>query len=359
MSNATIERIRAEEAARETTKRLTKGEVTAVVDGLTACRQLDQVAAEANLDADEVLSVVAEFGTWLTHVRGGAKVDTIEWWETGRLFPINDADDKVVIPAGFGKASDHGRDVAKSLAAIVVCKPSEEEVSRWLARKYPSDTAVLTFPMVSSVWKFDQLGKLDSIDEVSPHSVFRRLVVEAFDLLHVAVVDAQQAARTIARLSQADSAEVANSVTELRDAATKLSWLQPREMGNLAKLADLVASEPSAASTLTARVRTIGRLMAAEPRAWFVESIGQLNQGHVEQIARRAGLSVEGVSRAEESAIRQRLASLGLKADADRLVPEGVRALISGVDDAFWEAMELRAGGDASWRTVLADAYAD
>lgn len=356
MTSPTIEKMRAEEA--EQAKRLQLEDVRAVVDGLADGQFLCDIATESGLDEATILEIVAEFGTWLTHVRGGAKVAIVQPYETGRLFSVNDLDATVVIPPGFERTAGHGRDVGKSLAAIVVSQPDDDLILRWLARKYPPDTAVLTFPHITTVWKFAELGRLEEIDEVSPHPTFRKLTVEAYDLLDQAVEAANEAVAALRELADANEATLASSLDTLDDVATKLSWLQPREMRRLRQLVSVARDDTDALRTLRSRLSTLRRLIHDDP-SWRLEDVGSLNEGHVQQIARLAGISVDGVSRSEEAEIRTRLAELGLKADADRLVPEGVRAKLAGVDDKFWEAMEVRASGDPGWRTILSDAYAD
>jgi len=355
----TIERLRAELAESDQVRRFTVDEVETVVAQLRDCRSLTEVAAGSNLDTDQVLEIVVKLGTWLTHVYRRPEVATLNWWETGQLFPDQDRDEEIVIPVGFERGAAHGRDVSKSLAAVVALEPSHNDITRWIARLYPSQTAVLTFPMVAIVWKFSRVGKLDEIDEASTARAFRRNVVDAHDLLDIAITDAQQALASLVGFIHADDDTVVTRLNELANVATTLSWLQPAEMAQLSRIVELTLENPTLVPSLTARLRTIGSLIEQDPAVWRVTEIGDLSQGQVEQVAARAGLQVEGVSRAEESAIRDRLTELGLQKDADQLVPEGVLALASGHEAAFWEAMTMRAKGDPAWYEILAAAYDD
>lgn len=354
----TIERMRAE-LDDDAERRFTVDEVARVVDGVKHCEHLDEVATKSNIATDQILEIIVKLGTWLTQVYGGTDVQVLEWFDTGQLFPSNDYDDAVVIPYGFERNAEHGRDVTKSLSAIVAHSPDKEALTRWISRAYPSDTSVLNYTMVASVWKMACLGRLDDIDEVSPARAFRRNTVSAYDMLDVAINDARAALAKLVELIHADERVLATQLDVLVGIASKLSWLQPAEMAQLDRMAAMATEQPSLVSNLSARLRTIGTLIEQDPSAWSVTEIADLNQGHVEQIAARSGLSVEGVTRKEQSEIRERLSKLGLRKDADRLVPEGVRAIVAGNEDVFWQAMELRAQGDPSWKQVLDDAYTD
>lgn len=352
-----IEALRAEKNSDEDVR--TVGQVRSIVDGLLSCDPLDAVAEAAGLSEDEVLALIAHFGTWLSHVRGSASADIVEAADvTDQIFLVNNVPGQVIIPPGFERSASHGRDVTRSLAIIVEANPDDKAIDRYISRQAPT-TSVLTFPIVTSLVKFDELGRLEEIGEVSPSPTFRKRVVEAFDMLATAIGDANEAVSQIVPLTDTDDETVLANLDVLESAAAKLHWLQPREAAQLGKLVEYTRSNPAGAATLVSRLRTLRRLMMAEPAAWRIERIGDLNQGQVQAIARASGLSVEGVSRSEETEIRQRLTQLGLKSDADRLVPQGVYATLAGVADEFWAAMEARASGDPAWASILEDAYGE
>jgi hypothetical protein len=358
-THPTIEALRAELTAPDATRRFNLGEVRTVVDCVTEVRSLGEVASASGLSEAQVLEVVAELGTWLAHVRGGNAAKPVLWHRTGQLFPANRQDDEVVVPRGFERTAYHRRDVGKAIASVVSAKPTNDELGRWLARKYKDFRSdELQFPMVTSIWFFATLGRLDEIGEVSTDRVYRSLVVQAFDLLANAITVSNRAAVRLVQLMQVGTDEIVASVEEIIELTDKLAWVQPGEMARLRYLAEQVRDHPATPGPLVGRLRSTLRLMKADPDAWVFKHIGKLSQGQVAAIAANAGLDVEGTSREEEARIRTRLTTMGLKADADMLVPEGVRAVAAGNEDAFWLAMESLVAGDSDWQHLLAEAAA-
>lgn len=385
--NATIERMRQHKADDEA--KVTVSQVRGVVDGLIACRSLDEIAGTTKLEPSKVLDIVATFGTWLTHVLGGSGADTTTASDLAQAplfqFPCAKATKKtkaaakvkatakkaatkaatkatkkvaptgasiqVVIPAGFERSAWHKRDVSKALASIVVANPDNELITRYIARQYPTSSKVLTFEMVAVIWRFATVGRLDEIDQVNPDSAaFTRLVVAAYDLLEVARRDAIAGIRLLASADTSD-------IDALRQACTKARWVAEGEIAKIESLVAAVASRPSAETVLVKELKFLARRIEANPSRYLIGSIAELMDGQVRRIGAAAGLQVEGANRSDEVQIRRQLQDMGLSSDVDRLVPDGLKALQAGIIDTFWDAMERRVDGDPAWDEDLADSF--
>lgn len=371
-------------------RRLTTDEVRAIVSGLVACHSLEDIEGTSGLDKTSVLDVVAELGTWLTHVRGGtntvvvtaAELSQQPLFQGGNAPKANSASTKtsskklsktsakapakagskksskaksgpaiqVVLPVGFERSAPHRRDVARALAAIVVADLSDDIIVRFLARKYPSETTVLTFPIVAALWRFATLGRLDDMAEISPHLGFQRLLVAAWDLLEVA---RQDSADGIKELIAADVSDL----DALRDACAKSRFVAEGELTRIERQITMAHEREAALPLLSRELSFLAQRVRANPMAYLIGSIAELSEGQVRRIAQAAGLPVDGESRAEEAEIRSRLQQMGLSSDVDRLVPEGVRASQVGVLETFWDACERRLAGDQDWDQSLRDAF--
>lgn len=352
--NPTIERLRQAEHAEE--RRLSLAEVRGVVDGILAVRPLADIAATTGLDDKTILDVTAELGTWLTHVHGGADATIVSAADHGQQQLLQAATGparrEVVVPLGFERRAGHRRDVSRALAAIVVHAPDDKTLTRWLSRKYqPSRANVVTFSIVSVVWRFATLGRLGEIDRINANNAaFAKLLVAAYDLLDVARRDAIDGVITLA------TADTAN-LDALAAACVKARWLNEGRIARLERTISLARSRPGVQRLLAKELRSFAAEVRAQPDTWAPTGISKLSEGQVRRICQAAGLSTEGPKRAEEADVRRRLAELGLRADADRLVPDAIRAAQAGVAEEFWAAMELRAAGDPDWESALAAAF--
>src|SRR5690606_30304411 len=104
---------------------------------------------------------------------------------------------QVVIPEGLNP-KEVGRDVWQSFGAILACRPSNADPTRFIARKYRRTSKAVTFEIVAAVRLFAHLGRLDEIDQVNPKSKeFHSTVVSAYDLLEVARRDAMVGLATL------------------------------------------------------------------------------------------------------------------------------------------------------------------
>lgn len=341
--HATIETIR--ERSSEHQDRVTGTQVRAVVDGLVAVDSLADVAATSGLTPTAVLDVVATFGTWLTHVKGGSGAATETAAHRERAGTRGDT---VTIPDGFERTAGHRRDVSKALAAIVVTDPSDELITRYIARQYPTATNVLPFQAVSAMLYFATKDRLDEVDAIAP--AFDPLAVAAYDLMETARADAVTG---IGVLAGGDVTDLA----ALRDACTKARWVAEGELARIERAVTAAEQRPSAVPVLARELRLLAGRVDAHPDRYLPGTVADLTHGQVRRVAELAGLAVEATRRSDEADIRRRLQALGLSTDADRLVPDGIKAAHVGITDTFWDAMQRRADGEADWDDDLVEAF--
>lgn len=364
---ATIERLRAEATthAQAQNTKPSVADVTTIVNDLLAIVPLADTAKKmprANYDDQVrmVLDVIATFGTWLTHSQGASGVEVafavdatqLPLFQTAQRGDSDSADapkarrktQLATVPVGYEPSAAHRRDVTRALASVVSARPDSDVISRFVSRTYRTRSASLTYPLVAGVWLFAHKGRLDRIDRVSADSVFRTQVVAAYDLLDVARLDAIEAVKLLASRPAPEGRD------ELIAACKKSRWLAEQEIGRLERA--LTSAAPAGcANALEVFARTVG----TDPAKYEPRSIAELSPGQVMRICAAAGLKVEYDTRSEETEIRAKLRSLGLSVDADRLVPEALRAAERGQLDEFWAIMQARVSGDSSWADQLED----
>lgn len=315
----------------------TATQVRAIVDGLLTCTSLPDVAAAAQLPPGRVLTIIGQLGTFLRHTRDVPAFTLVKAKDVtaARLFQVEPGQGalEVVIPTGFERSgSGERRDISKALGTIVASRPTDTEIARWVARQQPADYG-LEYTVVTMVWFFARIGRLDELDEINPgHVPLARSLVAAWDLL-----DGGRRRALAAVVAMAET----ETVTEAHIDAVRPFW-------------------EARTSRLQQAMHFGGQAVAREARS-FVEhaltnlpgDVQTINQGQIRRLCEASNLVVDVVSRAEESDIRSRLDEMGLGADADLLVHEGVSALKRGLDVEFWQAMELRAQGDPDWHAPL------
>ena len=331
-------------AATQRTQGPTLAQVTRVVDGLLAVESRDSIAAATGLSADEVLTCVASLGTWLRHVRGEltftlVKADSEQeaLWQAP---PAADGSVDVIIPPGFERAgSGRRRDVTRALGALVAARPTADELARWVARQTPATTEVVEWSLLAMVHTFARLGRAEELDAINPDSFeLSQAIANAWDLLDTRRMDALAAAERVLSATEPDRGDVRVASVLHEAAFTRLE----RMIGVREDLFD--KERATLAATL---------LDGCIPG-----SVAELTAAQVRRIAEASGLAIEAPSRTEEGEIRSRLIALGLGSDVDQLVPAASRAINAGVEDAFWEAMELRADGVEDWKAPLVAASA-
>lgn len=339
----TLERLRAQASEQE--KRYTIEDAKGVVAGVVSGLPIDVVARQAALTTEEVFSLVGKLGTWLTHVHGAAAVEIqSERGTQGRLFALERPSTKVLVPIGFERFGPEKRSVARAYAAIALYAPDDATLLRFIDRLYPPETDVLDAQMVFTVWGFFRLGRIEDIPDVTTSPAFNRAAADAIQLLQNAIERAEEAFMVFSDLDASPEA--------LGQACQLAPWTAEGKIRRLGRLVEL--SPRAGVRSLRAMQREI-IAEGAVPGTWRFEGPHQLTEGHVLRICEAAGFHVES-RRRDENEIRRKLVDAGLKADIDRLLPEGLRARDAGVEDEFWEAIRRRVEGDPDWRTELSAA---
>ena len=330
----------------EAEKRFTVQEASTLIDALRNVTPLSETAKLCGLTPAEVLDLTGKLGTWLTHSVGSAGADTETSRSRAQLSLFQDArENVVVVPPGFERRGKQRRDVNKALAAIVVHAPSESDLVRWHDRAYPDDQIAMTARDVYVWWSFARLGRIEELSDVSTSVGFSRIMVEAFDLLNVAITDA--AASLAIAVDESASAE------DVADCCAAMLWVHEARVLKLQRLARICAG--SGDVTALRREQRSFRTDVARSPMFQVTDLADLSQGQVVKIVQAAGLA-ETTSRKDESELRKRLIDLGLERDLDLLVPLGLRAGQRDLDSVFWSAIDLRAKSDPNWRLELDEA---
>ena len=378
-----IERLR--EQAKASTSRIDLASVRCVVDGIIAGLPLDAVArgtsfvetqrldddgnAKTLTPAEQVMDLVAELGTWLVHVHGTKKVaySVAAECEQLSLFALPETSTpvaskrskkakkpKVVIPLGFERKAWHKRDVTNSIIAIVLNQPDDEELSRWLDRKYRSDVGVLSGKDVHTLWLLAQIGRIEDVDKMSKEPAFAQVMVAAFDLLDVSLTDAVGGLSTLYEMGKH---KIPLNVERAQRAATMAVWLHEARLSQVINLAQAAANDRSGETYLLHELERLASYIEGH-RSIRPLKLESLSGGQVQRLVERAGLGRQEDERKLEAEIRRKLTEMGLRKDMDRLLPMGMRALNVGLESTFWSAIEARRSGDPDWRYDLDEAMA-
>lgn len=369
---AAIEQLRTEE--RSATERWTLAQMRTLVQGPPNGWTPEAIAEATGWDVTTVKDIIGDFGTRIRKRVGGAPVVTASADEAGMLFPIEEDTQKllkrakrskregaeeavfnapVVLPRGFERGAEDRRDVRKAISAIIVAHRrgllTDELLTGYLDRKQPVRVVELGFAHVAVVWRHAVDGKLATIIEVSEDHAFRQVIVQAYDLLEVARLDALSGVETLVAGNTSD-------LDALRRACAKARWVATAEINRIEDLVARVAQRPANVGALERELRYFAQRVRAL-RGYVPATIADLNEGQVLRIAELAGLPTD-VDRTDERIVRKRLVELGFTSDLDQLTPQGVRSIQAGVGDAFWEAMTARANKFEGWRDILQDALA-
>lgn len=342
--------------------RPTVARVRTIVEDLLAGRSLQETASKMGQNSAEdnvnlVLGVVARFGTWVTHTMEVNETEPQFESALNALAPGSAekarGEGHIVIPAGYEPDRNSGRDVARALAAIIANKPSADAVTRFVDRTYRMRSSALSHQMVSSVWSFAARNRLDRITKVSDDPIFHQQVVAAFDLLDVS---RQDALRSLDRIRTTafplDTQQVETVLAELN----RIRWVNEAETNRLIRAAETAVLRSAATPALERELRMLAARIDREP--WNITSVGRLNAGQVRRIATLGGLNVDTPARSNEAVIRSTLRTMGLSADADKLVPEALRATERNLLDDFWNILQARVDGDITWSEQLEELLA-
>jgi hypothetical protein len=185
----------------------------------------------------------------------------------------------------------------------------------------------------------------------SSQRVLAEILVEAYDLLEVARLDAITGVDVLVSGS--------TDLVQLGAACAKAAVLDEATLRQVSRKIEAALARPEAMSVLTRELRFFAKHVEARPGYFRPSTIGDLTEAQVRKIATRAGLAVDddAATRSCEHKVRGRLRGLGLEADADRLVPLGVRATQVGLDEKYWSILTARLQGDAGWVAALEDLF--
>jgi hypothetical protein len=342
--------------------RPTVARLNVIVEDLLAGRSLQETAQKMGQPTTDenvnlVLGVVARFGTWVTHTMEVNDVEPLfaSILEAKAPGSAEEARQKghIVIPQGYEPDRNSGRDVARALAAIIANRPTPESVARFVDRTYRLRSSTLTHQMVSSVWSFAARNRLDRITKVSDDPIFHQQVVAAFDLLDVSRTDALRSIeRLLAVRHPLDSDDIETVIAEL----SRIRWVSEAEITRLLRTAETARQRPAGIAVLERELRLLAARVDREP--WNISSVGKLNAGQIRRIATLGGLAVDAPTRTNEAVIRTTLRTMGLSSDADKLVPEALRATERNLLDEFWTILQSRVDGDITWSEQLEELLA-
>ena len=321
-----------------------------VVDAIVNNKSLSETAkklAIKNIKEAEkaVLDIVAVFGTWLTHSEGknSAVLEQMNLFEDGPK--------ENLIPKGFEPSAYHKRDVLKALARIKSQNPSEEIVSRFVARTYKVRSASLDHAIVAGVWGFAKRERLDRIENVSSDMVFLSQVIEAYDFVGASINSA------LLFLDEVSSIEITKR-TNLNKLHAKIelnTWVFETEFLNIDKYILMAIESDSYHELLVQNFIKFQKRIVEFNLSEKISSIEKLTAGQIKRICFNAGFIVDSSAdkRAIELEIRQTLKAMKLSNDQDLLLPEALRAAEKDRLTDFWQILQNRLDGDTTWAEQL------
>lgn len=268
-----------------------------------------------------------------------------------------------LLPYGYDRDGDHGRDVHKSLAAVLAQPVADAEIIRFVSRTYTVPTMVLhpdhvrlfhwfvthdlTPLLLQLVGKeVNDDGQVVAAAEPEVYAPLAKMLVAAYDLLEVARLDAM---RAMARLVRGEVL----APGAVRDALVAARWLAPGPIGKLLQLTERVLGDPDnerLARMFPSAVDTFRHTVRTAPDAFVVRHVGQMNEAHVQQVLTLAGMNVdETEEKAVRAELRARLVDMGLLHDLEIDLPEALRAWHAGRLEEFFASRQARVDGDPDW----------
>lgn len=391
---AAIERLRA--MVPEPVTKVTVKQVVEILDILSESPWYgpDSLASQVGLSAVEVMDLIRDLGTWAGQAFGTddsvavvEAVDAALSDDNGQLqlLPSHRAD-TVVIPLGFERRITR-RELDRAIGNVIALNRTVRTaaelaaskglshkdraqykaladqaraertavISRWLLRRYHEIRQVLTYPVVAGVHRVAQLGRLGELDSLAlgrngwRNTELARVLVEAFDLLDVARLDALAGLADLSAV--ADDIEAHHQAERIRRAVAKTRWVSQGDIGRLADALER-SVEVGYDLGLLRQLRIVAG-KATNNADWRLGDISTLSDGQVMRIAEAAGLSTEDSSFEDEATVRRMIAAAGLEVDSDLLFSDGLRVVRAGLSEAFAEALSRRASGDPEWAADL------
>lgn len=337
---------------------------------------VDDLAREAGVTTDDVVSTIIRFGSWINRARGASGVDVV--YAGGDQVQPTLLANATGVPSGLRKnvakgyatgsgktaavaqlsgnqvlahkslaPAALGKDVTKALAEILAAQPGDGDVVRYFQRTSARQQA-LAFEHVTTVWMFARVGRLDELGMINPGSAeLAQRLCDGYDILENARAQAMRSLLVLCA-DGTDPSDVAGLLVALRPVAQGLV----RDLDKLVRCAD----SHHGRRAIERELRWLCRMVDSHESSLLIGRIEDLNQGQMLRIVQQAGIDTNRVTRVEESEVRAKLVRMGLHADADQLVTTGVRAMRAGLDDEFWDAVERRSEGDPDWDSRLLDA---
>jgi len=255
----------------------------------------------------------------------------------------------VIIPQGWERA-DLGRDISQSLGTVIDVSFDEQSLQRFIDRTYTvSEPMLAADHMFGLLWLTEQ-NMLERLLEIGPqHAGLAKVLSKAWTLMDTAVADAISALEVLVAPDALDKV----SPADLAAAAAQARMLAPAELDRMHDLmVDLSGDQDSHSLQAIARRRiaSLSQVAQISPQTFRPAVPWDLNHGHVTQICINAGLVTDySQERAVAYEIRLHLTQMGLAADLDYEVGEGLKAWKMGLLEEFYSNRRLRAAGDPAW----------
>jgi hypothetical protein len=373
----------------------TVAQVLLIREDILNCVPVEQTLARPELvgfTIADVMSVAEEFGKHRArvHKRSLDKPSVMTADESGMLIPATNDElrnvhtlpkrkrerlvaamgpqilegEWLVLPRGWERTAEHGRDIAKSLAALAAGTVSDTESVRFVSRHYDEPVATLDADHVTSLhWiarnglavKLLEIGGLkrdadgNIVDVGGGNSGLVGLLVEAHDLLEVARLDALDALGVLVRRDT-------EGLAELRNAVHRASWLAPSDLGRIGKLLEQIELAPGnerLRTILSGKLANFAMWVRSNPTSFALTGVECLTSAHLTQILASSGLAAdESEEKAVTSELRARLTEMGLTNDLDREIPEGLRAWRVDRLEEFYSSRQARVDGDPEWKLL-------
>lgn len=307
-----------------------------LVQGKTLNSTIKYINGSSNEQKKEfIINVIAKFGTWVTHSLDLSNADNSN--------KKNKSPQIVKIPKGYEPELNNGRDITRAISAIVSNNPGNETIARFVDRTYRLRNPSISLNTLNSICCFSSQGRILNIAKVSDDPVFIQNIVLSYNLLYNGIKDAEKSLNKLSTFSNDTSKNYKKIYTIL----LSVIWLKESSILMFLSLKDKNASN----KTIQSEFCFLLKILFAELNS--INNIGKLNSGQIRRLAASKGISVDLVSRENETQIRSVLKNMGLGSDVDKLVPDALRAEEMDRLEDFWNIIQLRIDGDISWSEQL------
>jgi hypothetical protein len=309
-----------------------------LVQGKTLTSTIKKINGSNNEQKKEyIINVIAKFGTWVTHSLDLSNTETSN--KNKKSFNV------IKIPKGYEPELNNGRDITRAITAIVSNNPGNEAIARFVDRTYRLRNPSISLNTLNSICCFSNQGRIYNISKVSDDPVFVQNIVLSYNLLYNGIKDAEKSLNKLTTLANDTSKNYKKIYTIL----LSVIWLKESSILRFLSHKD----RNSTNKTIQSEFNFLLKILFAELNN--INNIGQLNSGQIRRLAASKGISVDLVSRENETQIRSVLKNMGLGSDVDKLVPDALRAEEMDRLDDFWNIIQLRIDGDVSWSEQLED----